>query len=65
VQGPIRKQENNDEHIRLNTKARTQLSTMVNTTPNKKAIKDDHHGEYSVMKGSLRGEEKMFCCGAL
>jgi hypothetical protein len=38
---------------------------MVNTTPNKKAIKDDHHGEYSVMKGSLRGEEKMFCCGAL
>jgi hypothetical protein len=32
---------------------------MVNTTPNKKAIKDDHHGEYSVMKGSLRREENI------
>ncbi len=51
MQGPIRRQEDNDEHTRLSTK--------TSTTPNKKARKDDHHGEYRVMKGRLRGKEEI------
>ncbi len=48
----------------MNTQGLTQkqehnLSSMVSTTPNKKVRKDDHHGEYRVMKGRLRGEEEI------
>jgi hypothetical protein len=32
---------------------------MVSPTPNKKARKDEHHDEYWVMKGRLRGEEEI------
>jgi hypothetical protein len=59
VQGSIQRQEDNDECIGHSKKQEHNISTMVSPTPNKKARKDEHHDEYKVMKGRLRGEEEI------
>jgi len=53
-----------DKKTMMNAQGITQkhkhnISTMVSPTPNKKARKDEHHDEYRVMKGRLRGEEEI------
>jgi hypothetical protein len=52
AQGLAQKQEHN-------------ISTMVSPTPNKKARKDEHHDEYRVMKGRLRGRHVNFKFGRI
>jgi len=53
-----------DKKTMMNAQGITQkhkhnISTMVSPTPNKKARKDEHHDEYRMMKGRLRGEEEI------